>query len=488
MHILSIAPVFLPLSPRLKYAGTERVIAGLNEHYSQHRGVKSIVAATGDSDLGGKGRLIYTYPQALWSLGAHIRKVTNPEALFERQFIFCMEFMEKRPADIIHDHAGFAASNTYSESDLRIPVVSTIHGDVYKPEMYKYVQWKRMQDAGRNVHFVAISRSQKRKFEQKIGLRFAGVVHNGVPVESYPFVDSSGKHDYLFWLGRICNEKGTDLAIKLAKVTGRPLIIAGEVHTINKHFYERKVRPHITRFLEGRSFKQQERSRQEFIAKLERGEQVVKYGEIIFIGPVDDRQKQALYSRAYCQIVLNRWEEPFGLIMPEAMATGTPVLGTRLGSIPEIVKHKATGFVLPATKDRRGRLKEDLLIGRAVKALEKVPQIKPRDCRARVEKFFSNSAMAKGYLKLFRSIIKNAGAKGAEWTASGGTTMASTSTAQDSPITTGTSPATASSQASSWRTTRSSTTSSFSPPKSKAQKRTRSLAKSRERSSTSTRR
>lgn len=413
MNILSIAPVFLPLSPRLKYAGTERVIAGLNEHYAQHRGVRSVVAATGDSDLGGKGKLIYTYERSLWALGTHIRKVFDPERIFEEHFLFTMEYLTKSNIDIIHDHSGFAASRTYEQSDLQLPIISTIHGDVYRPEMYKYKQWKLMQEQGRNVHFVAISRAQKRKFEHRTGLRFAGVVHNGIPVESYPFVEREGKHDYLFWLGRICSEKGTDLAIKLAKATGRPLIIAGEVHAHNEKFWERKVKPHITKYMDGRSFKQQEVSRNEFIERLERDEHVAKHGEIIYIGPVDDRQKKALYSKAYCQLVLNRWDEPFGLIMPEAMATGTPVLGTRLGSIPEIVKHKVTGFVLPATKNRNGTLNEELLIKRAVKALDKVPEIKPRDCRNRVEKHFSNRAMARGYLKVFRAILRKTATKAA---------------------------------------------------------------------------
>jgi glycosyltransferase involved in cell wall biosynthesis len=408
LKVLLVAPVYLPLSKKLKYAGTERIVLGLLEQQTKQH-IDVTVAASGDSEVE-RGKLIYTTEESIWSLNKHERNTANFDVFQEEHIAFSFLHAAANDIDIIHDHSHIIGSRSYDKLKefITTPILTTIHGDIRKEEMSKYRAWKKAQQEGRPVYLAAISRSQKNKFERELGVKVLDVAYNGIPVENFPFVDRKGKQDYLFWLGRIFADKGTDLAIKVAKATGRPLILAGEVHSPERAYYEKEVKPHITHFMPGKTFKEQEAHRNKLIKKLERGERIIERGEIMFIGPVDDRQKGILYSRAHAKLMLNRWEEPFGLTMPEAMATGTPVIGTKRGSIPEIIKDGVTGYVLPVRwldKDK-GVLDEESLVRLAAKAVEKAGTLKPYDCRRHVERHFSMRVSAKHYIDLYKIILK----------------------------------------------------------------------------------
>jgi glycosyltransferase involved in cell wall biosynthesis len=409
LKILIIAPVALPIAGNLKYAGTERVIANLSQGLAENPDIKVVVAATGDSRLPKKVKLIYIHDRAIWPLNGVERKITGTKRAYEKHFKFCIDYATKNHIDIIHDHANLVSSRAYKKrkDELNIPIVTTLHGDVSSKEKWAYKIWRKLQKEKRPIFFTSISRSQKRKFEKKVGVKIFSFIHHGLDVEKYPFAGRELRQDYLFWIGRLSKDKGTDLAIKLAKMTGRPLIIAGEIHTPNREFYERKIKPHITRFIEGENPEEKEKNRGILVNKLIKGKRIIGENEIFYIGPLNDRQKNIINSRSYANIMLNRWEEPFGLTMPEAMATGTPVIGTKRGSIPEIVIDKETGYVLQIKwkNKERGTIDESNLLRKAIKALDRIKNISPLKCRRHIERHFSSLVMAGSYLELYKSIL-----------------------------------------------------------------------------------
>lgn len=414
IKVLIIAPIVFPLSPTLKYAGTERVIAGLVEEFSSDKsfGIDSIVASTGDSDIKNVN-LIYVYSQALWPLDDFERKIIDPIEALEQHISFCLDYAIKNNIDLIHDNTGMIESIAYNKikDELKIPIITTIHTDINNKNMQRFASYKRAQEENRNVYFICISKSQKDKFEKKLGIKVLDFVHNGIYTKKYPYVEKGEKQDYLFWLGRICSDKGTDLAIKLAKASKRPLILAGEVHTPDKEFFEKEIKPHINRWISGKNLEEKENNKSDMIKKLQNNEKIINSDDIFFIGPINDYEKGVLNSYAYSLIMLNRWDEPFGLVMPEAMITGTPVIGTEKGSIPEVILNNKTGFVLPFEykEESEQLIKEEMLIEDAKNALEKIPRLNPIDCKKHTENNFSLNVMAKKYAEIYKKILKDNG-------------------------------------------------------------------------------
>jgi glycosyltransferase involved in cell wall biosynthesis len=184
------------------------------------------------------------------------------------------------------------------------------------------------------------------------------IVPNGVPLSTYTFRDAVAADAPLVFLGRVEEIKGPHLAIEVAKRTGLPLVIAGNIPAEYKSWYEAHVAPHI----DGR--------------------------QITYIGPVDDAQKNALLGRARAFLMPILWEEPFGIVMVEAMACGTPVIGTRRGSVPEIVEDGVTGFVVDTVDELAA-------------AVARIGTIDRRVVRARAEQDYSDDAVTDGYLTIY---------------------------------------------------------------------------------------
>jgi glycosyltransferase involved in cell wall biosynthesis len=203
--------------------------------------------------------------------------------------------------------------------------------------------------------FSAISRAM---MQQVADIGTWRLVYNGVPLSTYRFCADLPSDAPLVFLGRIEEIKGPHLAIEVARRAGLPLIIAGNIQPEHQSWYETNIAPH----LDGKS--------------------------ITYIGPVNDAEKNALLGRARALLMPILWEEPFGIVMTEAMACGTPIMGFRRGAVPEIVDHGVTGFVVDdvnAMVQVAGRLNE---IDRAA-------------CRRRVERLFSDSAVVDAYLSVY---------------------------------------------------------------------------------------
>jgi len=371
MKILQVASLGLPVHPNLKYAGTERVIAYLDKAYSE-MGHDSMVAATGDSKV--SGTLIPTIPQSLWStdgITSVTRQIKRDNSMVERHYKTCIDtILGDSSIDVVHDHPGSGlVTQPGSErvvGQTKTPILVTLHGAFSDKNRDRYMKWAEMSRVDMGVYFNAISHAQKRIFQGE-GLRVEDVIYHGLPLDRFGFQPK--KEDYLLHLGRISLGKGTHIAAEVAKKTGRRLLIAGEVHSVDDAYWNEKVKP------------------------------LVDGDQIQFIGPQTDEQKIPLYQNAAGFIFPLQWEEPFGLVMIEAMATGTPVIAYSRGSVPEVVRNGKTGFVIQETGDSKTDLEA------MVSAVNKIESINPVECRSHVEQNFSIGREAENYLNLYKRLI-----------------------------------------------------------------------------------
>jgi glycosyltransferase involved in cell wall biosynthesis len=188
------------------------------------------------------------------------------------------------------------------------------------------------------------------------------LVYNGVPLASYDFRPDPGPDAPLVFLGRVEEIKGPHLAIEVARRAGLPLVIAGNVPTEHRAFFDTRIKPH----LDG--------------------------SQVSYVGPVDDHAKNRLLGGARALLMPILWEEPFGIVMAEAMACGTPVIGLARGAVPEVVEHGVTGYV-PVDLDG------------LVAAVGRLDAIRRADCRVRVERLFSDRAVAKAYQSVYSEML-----------------------------------------------------------------------------------
>ncbi len=253
--------------------------------------------------------------------------------------------------DVVHDHSGFlgpAFANLLPQ-----PVVHTLHGPFTRDTRLFYETFKD------DCWYVAISR---RQMEGCPGLNYLGVVPNAVDVEEHRF--EGEKEDYLVCVSRICEAKGTENAVRLALKTGNRILLAGKIDPgADRDYFEARVKP----LLDG-----------------ERAS---------YLGEVSQEEKVRLVSRARAFLFPIQWEEPFGLVMAEALACGTPVLATRWGAVPEVVEHGVTGFLADSPEGLEPYI-------------ERIDEIDPAQCRRVAVERFSPHAMAEGYLEIYRKALE----------------------------------------------------------------------------------
>lgn len=351
LKIALVAP-FEERVPPKKYGGTELVVYNLAEELVK-MGHDVTLFASGDSATSAK--LVKCTTKGIRS----IRASSNPRinaALTYGGLLKALKAFTNTQFDVIHNHLGwpFFPLTPY----LNAPVVTTLHNSLrkqyarYFEEIYMYNQFVKMP-------LISISKSQKHGLS---GYNFVGTVHNGVQIEKFPFKPNS--KDYLLFLGRLSPEKGPEQAISIAKKTGHKLIMVGKVNSFERDYFRQKVKPLID------------------------GKQIVFLGEVTS----DSKTKVRLLQNAKALLAPIKWDEPFGLVSVEAMACGTPVITIDRGSSPEIVVDRKTGYLCNSFKEMAERVGA-------------ISQIKRIDCRHHVERSFSSSHMAKGYLKIYQKIL-----------------------------------------------------------------------------------
>lgn len=337
MRIALVAPPFLCVPPR-KYGGTELFIAQLAVGL-RGSGHEVVVYTNGKSTVDVERRFLYENSE--WPIRGEIHANLS---------------------DV--NHTGWAVADARSHCDIihlnnapglvhtrfiDTPVVYTIHHphDGALSEFYGYYP---------GVHYVTISEFQRRKEK----LPHIRTIHHGLDFSRYQW--KTKKQPYLAFIGRIAPVKGTHIAIAAAKAAGMPLKIAGEVQPMFRSYFQREIEPHI----DGRN--------------------------VEYIGDADLAAKNELLGNASAMLFPIQWDEPFGLVMIEAMACGTPVLAFRGGSVSEIVEEGVSGFICNSVGEMGARVSDAALL-------------EPAKIRAYVERGFSVDTMVARYESLYREIL-----------------------------------------------------------------------------------
>ena len=338
MRIAQIAPLHEAVPPKL-YGGTERVVSFLTEELVA-LGHDVTLFASGDSVT--SATLEPIWPRAL-RLDPAIRDPIAPHMLLmEAARAKADEF------DVLHFHMDYWPFSMFGRQ--RTPFVTTMHGRLDLAEL------QPVFNTFPNVPVVSISDAQRRPLPQA---NYVRTVHHGLPQNL--LTPQPGPKDYLAFLGRIAPEKGPDKAIRIARACGIPLKIAAKVDKVDEVYFDSVIRPMLAQ------------------------------GGVEMIGEINDAQKPAFLSGAVGLLMPIDWPEPFGLVMIEAMACGTPVIAFNRGSAPEVVEHGVSGYIV---EDERG----------AMSAVARLHALSRDTVRARFDARFTAKRMAEDYLSIYRSL------------------------------------------------------------------------------------
>lgn len=380
MNILHIATLNRPIRRNLGYGPIETVIYNIDK--GLHRlGYRSIVACSGDSRvIGEQYTTIEKGFNEYWSENTLLQ-----QEHMRRHLALSLQRAKKGDIDIIHMHDAVMVEYIFKGvSGSPVPIVMTLHLPAEEEGSFK--RWNESLVSSSRAYFVPISEYQRKQHRELVNAQ--RVIHHGIDVDDYPFRTSPGPPDYLFSIGRITRDKGQDKAIEVAKKTGSRLIIAGNVQNKAKdRVFFKKIRKSIDLLTDaGKPFTGPDYYEKVMKPILDSDKQ------IIYIGEIDNAQKKLWYRHARATLFPIQWGEPFGLVLIESMACGTPVIAFRKGSVPEIVVHGKTGFVVDS-------------IDEMIKAVEEIYLIDPRDCRRHVKNNFSIASMAGKYSQLYQWIV-----------------------------------------------------------------------------------
>lgn len=341
IRIAQIAPLYESIPPKL-YGGTERIVHYLTEELVR-QGHDVTLFASGDSITNSK--LI-----ACVNEGLRLRpNCVDPLAYH----IIQMQELSVRVAefDILHFHTDYL--HFPFSSMLAIPSVTTLHGRLDIPEL------QDVYNIFPNQNLISISENQRLPLPQG---NFVKTIYHGLPKGLHH--KRGEENGYLAFLGRISPEKGLERAVKIALETNTPLKIAAKIDKADSAYYERDIRA------------------------------LLDHPLITYVGEINEHQKTDFLGKAKALLFPIDWPEPFGLVMIEAMACGTPVIAFNRGSVPEIMENNITGFVVDS-------------IAEAVQAVENLNKLSRVEIRRVFERRFTVARMAKNYVNVYHSLINN---------------------------------------------------------------------------------
>ena len=338
MRIAQVAPLYESVPPKF-YGGTERVVSYLTEELVR-QGHEVTLFASGDSVtaarlISGSTRSLRLDPGCRDPIAHHVR---------------LMELVARRADDfdIIHFHIDYLHFPVSKR--IATPSITTLHGRLNFPDLVPLYREYR------DVPVISISDSQRAPLPW---LNWQATIHHGLPEDLYRFQDSTD--DYLAFVGRISPEKRADRAIEIARRTGIKLRIAAKVDRTDQEYFETVIQPLLS-------------------------DPIVE-----FVGEIGEREKSNFFGNARALLFPIDWPEPFGLVMIEAMACGTPVIAYRNGSVGEIIEPGVNGFIV-----------EDM--DSAVEAVGRIASVNRRRCRQHFEQKFSVRRMAEDYVKVFQRL------------------------------------------------------------------------------------
>jgi glycosyltransferase involved in cell wall biosynthesis len=340
MKIAQVAPLTEAVPPKL-YGGTERVVAYLTDALVE-LGHDVTLFASGDSVT--KAKLAPIWPQAL-RLDPAIKDFLAPVFME-------LEVVARRAHefDVIHSHLDYFGYPLLRLLD--VPSVTTLHGRLDLAEL------RPLYGVYGDIPVVSISDAQRVPLPQA---NYVATIHHGLP--QHLLAKGAGAGGYLAFLGRISPEKAPDAAIRIAAKAGMPLKIAAKVDRVDEKYFKTTIEP------------------------------LLSHGQVEFIGEIGEHQKSDFLGNAAGLLFPIAWREPFGLVMIEAMACGTPVIAFENGSVPEVLEDGVTAFIVQ---------NED----QAVQAVRKIGMLDRHRIRAEFDQRFTAQHMAQNYLKLYSRLSK----------------------------------------------------------------------------------
>ncbi len=351
MKIAQIAPLFESVPPQ-RYGGTERVVSFLTEELVR-RGHEVTLFASGDSRTAAK--LVAGCPQALRLDKRSVDKMAPQFLMLERVYQAADDF------EIMHFHCDYLHYPSSRRHGCRR--VTTLHGRLDIPELVPL--YREFHDEP----LVSISDSQRRPL---YWANWVSTVYHGLPKNLFHFHAKPG--DYLAFLGRISPEKRVDRAVRIAQTVGMKLKIAAKIDAADRDYYEQEIKPLLRN---NRSL-------------------------VEFIGEIGETEKDEFLGNACALLFPIDWPEPFGLVMIESIACGTPVIAYRHGSVPEVLDDGVSGFVVDN-------------MAQAVQAIDRVAGLSRLECRRTFERRFSVERMADDYLSIYRQLAEDGCDRDATW-------------------------------------------------------------------------
>jgi glycosyltransferase involved in cell wall biosynthesis len=339
MRIAQVAPLYESVPPKL-YGGTERVVSWLTEELVR-LGHDVTLFASGDSLT--SARLVPACKKALRLDPNCVDQLAHHVIMLDEVFGEIENF------DIVHFHVDYLHF-PFSRRQ-RTAHVTTLHGRLDLPELDPL--YRHFKD----VPVISISDAQR---EPLPWANWQRTIHHGLPRDSFSL--GGGRGGYLAFLGRTSPEKGLDQAIEIAKRAEMPLKIAAKIDRVDVEYFEAIIKP------------------------------LLDHPLIEFIGEIGYPEKEVFLGNAAALLFPINWREPFGLVMIEAMACGTPVIAYPRGSVPEVVEESITGFVVPNLEG-------------AVKAVKRIEEIDRKKCRQYFEQHFDAERMAKDYLTIYQRVV-----------------------------------------------------------------------------------
>ncbi len=341
MRIAQVAPLSESVPPK-HYGGTERIVSYLTEELVR-QGHDVTLFASGDSVT--RARLVAACRQSLRLNDRCKDWIARHIVLLEQVFQRAHEF------DVVHfhiDYLHFPLSRRTS-----VPQITTLHGRLDLPDLIP------LYEQFRDMPVLSISNAQR---EPLTWANWQATIYHGLPEDLFQFRSKPGS--YLAFLGRISPEKRVDRAIEIAKQAGIPLKIAAKVDPVDQDYFERTVEPLL---------------RDSAVAEC--------------VGEISDEEKDEFLGNAYALLFPIDWPEPFGLVMIEAMACGTPVIAYDGGAVSEVIEEGRTGFIVKGLQD-------------ATEAVRRVPELSRARCRETFEKRFTAVRMASNYLQVYEHVIR----------------------------------------------------------------------------------
>jgi glycosyltransferase involved in cell wall biosynthesis len=339
MRIAQVAPLIESVPPK-HYGGTERIVSYLTEELVR-AGHDVTLFGSGDSIT--QARLI---PGCRGSLRLNKHCVDH---LAHHVGMIDQVLEHARDFDVIHFHTDYLHFPVARY--LPVPHITTLHGRLDIPDLVP------VYDRFRDIPVISISNSQR---EPLPWANWVGTIYHGLPKDLFRFQPNPGT--YLAFLGRISPEKRADRAIEIAKRAGMPLKIAAKVDRVDKRYFKRVVEP------------------------------LLNGSHVEWVGEISDQEKDEFLGNAYALLFPIDWPEPFGLVMIEAMACGTPVIAYDGGAVPEVIKEGQTGFIAKSLED-------------AAEAVHRVSELSRAHCRDVFEKRFTVTRMARDYVKIYKRTI-----------------------------------------------------------------------------------